>query len=51
MDLIWENARVLLFVPHNEENYRKAKEAGWKCFYAPQEGITAEMIVESIRGN
>jgi len=51
VDLIWKKAQVMLFVSDNEENYLKVKESGWKCFYAAQEGITAEMIVESIKGN
>lgn len=48
-DLIWKKAKVMLFVSDNEENYRKAKHSLWKCYFTPQEGITAEMIIENIK--
>jgi len=29
---LWENSKVMLFLPENKEDYNIAKQNGWKCF-------------------
>ena len=49
-DLIWERAKVMVFLSDNEENYLKAKNSNWKCFYTNDPNVTANDILTSIKG-
>lgn len=49
-DLMWERAQVMVFLADNEENYLKAKESNWKCFYTDDPDVTANDILMSIKG-
>lgn len=49
-DLIWEKARVMVFLADNESNYLKAKASDWNCFYTNDPNVTANDILTSIKG-
>ena len=50
-DLIWEKAKVMVFLSDNEANYLKAKTSNWTCFYTDDPNLTANDILTSIKGD
>ena len=48
-DYAWKQGKVLLFCSDHEEEYIHAKNSDWKCFYANEEGLSAELILQSLK--
>lgn len=49
-DLVWENARVMIFLSDNKDNYLRAKKSDWTCFYTDDPNLTANDILTAIKG-
>lgn len=48
-DLLWKSSKVMLFTEENKEDYKAAKESGWKCFLLLEETFTIDELLNVLK--
>lgn len=49
-DLLWKNAKLMLFTEANRDGYDAARKSNWKCILISEPDITPEILISLLKG-